>query len=123
MHLVDNKDRVTALLRNDAHLLDEVADVIYRVVRRCIQLVNIKRAALVERTARLTLVTRLAIAGILAVDSLREDAGTRCFTYTAGAAEEVGVGKLSALYGILQCRSDMSLPDNRCEGCWAILAC
>ena len=64
MHLVDDKYRVTTLLRDDAHLLDEVADIIYRVVRRRIKLVNIERAPLVERTARLTLVTGLARLGI-----------------------------------------------------------
>ena len=48
MHLVDDKDRVVPHLWNDAHLLYEVADVVNRVVRGGIQLVDVERAPLVE---------------------------------------------------------------------------
>ena len=42
MHLIDYEHRVTALLWDDTHLLDEVTNIIHRVVRCCIKLVNIQ---------------------------------------------------------------------------------
>ena len=60
-------------------------------------------ASFVERTARLALVTRLARLRIKAVYRLSEDAGTGGLTDTSWTTKEIGVGKLSALYGILKC--------------------
>ena len=63
MHLVDDIDAVTTHLRRDTNLIHKRANVIDRVVRRSVQLVDIERAALVERAARFTLVTSLIING------------------------------------------------------------
>ena len=123
MHLVDNEYRVAALLRDDTHLLDEVTNIIYRVVRRSVELMHIQRASLVERAARLALVTRLATLRIEAVDSLGKYSCAGGLTHAARATEEVGVSQLATLDSVLQGRGDMSLPDNRSEGCGAILAC
>ena len=123
MNLVDNKNRVATLLRYDAHLLDKVADVVYRVVGCGIQLVNIERTTLVERTTRLALVAGLAILRIQTVDCLGKDAGTGGLAYTARAAEEVGVCQLTTLNSVLQGRCYMTLTHDRSEGRGAILAC
>lgn len=40
-----------------------------------------------------------------------------------GGAEEVGVGQLAALDGVLERRGDMFLPDDRPEGRRAVFAC
>ena len=123
MYLVDDEDRVTSLLGNDAHLLDEVADIIDRVVRRSIEFVNIERASLVERAARLALVAGLARLWVETVDRLGEDTRTGGLAHTARAAEEVGVSQLAALDGVLERRGYVSLTHNRCKRCGAILTC
>ena len=99
--LVDDEHRVAAHLRDDAHLFDERADVLHGVVRRGVQLVDVERPSLVERAARFALVARLGAVGRDAVDRLGEDAGAGGLAYAAGAAEEVGVGQLTALDGVL----------------------
>ena len=122
VNLVDNKYRVATLLGYYPHLLDEVADVVHRVVRGCIQLVYIERATLVERATRLTLVAGLTTLGIEAVDGLGKDTRTGGLTHTSRATEEVGMGQLAALDGVLKGRCNMSLTNNRSKGCRAILA-
>ena len=92
MDLVDDEYRVAAHLRDDAHLLDQRADVLHRVVRRGVQLVDVQRAALVERAARFALVARFGAVGAQAVDGLCEDAGAGGLSHAAGTAEEVGMG-------------------------------
>ena len=42
MDLVDDEDRVVAELRNDAHLVDDITNIVYRVVRCGIELVDIE---------------------------------------------------------------------------------
>ena len=121
--LVDDEHRVAAHLRNDAHLLDQRADVLHRIVRRGVQLVDVERAPLVERAARFALVARLGAVGCEAVDGLGEDAGAGGLAYAAGTAEEVGVGQLAAFDGVLERRGDMFLPDDRMEGRGAVFAC
>ena len=76
MHLVDDEDRITAHLRDDAHLFDERTDVLDRVVRRGIEFVDVERTPLVERTTRFAAVARLGTLGMQAVDRFGKDAGT-----------------------------------------------
>lgn len=101
MHLVDNEHRVATVLWYDTHLLYEVADVVNRVVRRSIQLVDVERATLVERAARLTLVARLTSLRIQAVDGLGKDTSTGGLTHTTRTTKEVGVSQLTTLYSVL----------------------
>ena len=121
--LVDDEHRVTAHLRDDAHLFDQRADVLHGVVRRGVQLVDVERTSFVERAARFALVARFGAVGCEAVDGLGEDAGAGGLAYAAGTAEEVGVGQLAALDGVLERRGDMFLPDDRPEGRGAVFAC
>ena len=123
VYLVDNEYRVATLLRDDAHLLDKVANIVDRVVRGSIELVDIQRASLIERATRLALVARLATLRVETVYRLGEDTRTGGLADTSRPTEEVGVSKLSALNGILQCRGYMTLSHNRRECCGAILTC
>ena len=107
MNLIDDKHRVCTNLRENAYLLDKVTDILYRVVRCSIELVDIERTILVKRTTRVALIARLGTYGVLTVDSLREDSRTSGFTHTARSAEEVGVSQLTTLDCIFQCRGDM----------------
>ena len=121
--LVDDEHRVTAHLRDDAHLFDQRADVLHGVVRRGVQLVDVERTSLVERAARFALVARFGAVVCEAVDGLGEDAGAGGLAYAAGTAEEIGVGQLAALDGVLERRGDMFLSDDRSEGRGAVFAC
>ena len=123
MNLIDDKDRVVALLRDDTHLLNKVTDVVNRVVRCRIELVHIERASLVERATRLTLVASLATLRIETVDGLCKDSCTGGLTHATRSAEHIGVRQLSTLDGVFQGRCNMTLSHNRSEGCGAILTC
>ena len=64
---------------------------------------NREAAAFVEAAARLTLATGVARGGgVEAVDCLGEDARTGGLAHTSWATEKVGVGELSALYGVFE---------------------
>ncbi|GFI53715.1 hypothetical protein IMSAGC022_00307 [Alistipes sp.] len=115
VHLVDDEHRVAPLLRHDPHLLDEVADVVDRVVRGGIELVYVQRAVVVEAAARLALVAGLCADGVLAVYRLGEDAGAGGLAHAARSAEQVGVRQLSALDRVFERRGYMFLSDDRCE--------
>ena len=111
--LVDDEDRVASHLRDDAHLFDERTDVLDRVVRRGVQLVDVERASVVETAARFARVAGFGPFGMQAVDRLGEDAGAGGLAHAARSAEEISVGKLTALDRVLQGRSDVLLPHDR----------
>ena len=123
MNLIDDKQRVFANLRHNAHLLDKRTNIVHRVVRCGIQLVNIQRATLVEGTARLALVASLGTYGVKTVYRLGKNAGTRSLTHSTGTAEEVGVRQLSTLNGVLQRRGDTLLTHHRGKCCGTVFSC
>ena len=97
VHLVDDVDAVAAYLRRDAHLIDQVADVVHRVVRRGVELVDVERAVFVEGFARFAFVARFGICGrVEAVDRFGEDTRAGGLAHAARSAEEVGVCQLTA---------------------------
>ena len=123
MDLVDDVDAVTAYLRRDTDLFGQRTNIVHRVVRCGVQFVNIERAALVERPARLALVAGLAVGGrIEAVDRLGENARAGRFADAARTAEQVSVGQLPARDRVAQRRCDMRLPDDRRECRGTVLA-
>ena len=122
MNLVDDEDGVAARLGNDAHLLDQGADVVHRVIRRGVELVDVERTVLVEAAARFARVAGLGTVRTLAVDRLGEDAGTSRLAHSARTAEEVGMCQLTPLDGVLEGRGDVLLPDHRREGRGAVFA-
>ena len=96
---------------------------LHGVVRRGVELVDVQGATLVERAARFAFVAGLGAVGREAVDRLGEDSGAGGLAYAAGAAEEVGVGQLAALDGVLKRRGDVLLSDDRAECRRAVFAC
>ena len=124
MDLVDDEHFVLAYLWRYAHLLDEGTDVFHRIVAGGIKLVDVHRTAFLESLARLTFATSLAVGTRRhTVDGLREDACTGRLAYATRPAEEVGMCKLLAPYGILQRRGDGSLTHHAVERHWTVLAC
>ena len=100
--VANDEDRIAAALRQDANLVDQVADVIDGVVRCGIQFVDVERTSFVEGAARLAFVACFGAVRMLAVDRLCEDAGTGGFPHAARPAEEIGMRQLPALDGILE---------------------
>ena len=123
VHLVDDKYRVTTHLRDNSHLLNKCSNILNRVVRRCIQLVNIQRATLIKCTTRVTLIARLCPYRGKTVNRLSKDTRTSGFTYTSRTTEEIGMRQLISLNGILEGRCNMLLPYHRRKGRWTILSC
>jgi hypothetical protein len=88
MNLIDDVYAVFAYLRWYAHLINQRADIFYRVVGRCVQLVDIKRSLFVEGCARLALVACfMLLRWVQTVNGFGKDAGAGGFTYTARSAE------------------------------------
>lgn len=123
VYLVDDEYRVLADLRNHAHLLYQVAYVLDGVVRRGVEFVDVERASLVERAARVALVARLRTDGVKTVDCLGEDAGAGGLADSARSAKQIGVSQLVALDCIFQRRGDVLLPDDACECRRTVFSC
>ncbi len=122
--LVDDVDAVAAYLRRYAHLLGKGAYVIHRVVGGGVQLVYVERAVIVERTARLALVTRLRVGTRRhAVDGLGKNAGAGGLAHTARTAEKIGVGKRTARHGVAQRVGNVLLPYYRLESHGPVFTC
>ena len=116
VHLVDDEHLVPSHLRRYAHLVDEAADVLHRVVAGGIQLVDVERAALVEGTARLALVASLALGRqVLAVDGLGKDACARGLSHATRTAEQVCMRQLVLADGVLQRGGQSLLANHRVE--------
>ncbi len=107
-------------------------NILDRVVRRGVELVDRETAPLVEAAATLALAARLETgrtvgvcrgSRVLTVDRLGEDACAGGLTDTPRAAEQIGVGQLPATDSISQGRSDVMLPHDRSECRRTILAC
>ena len=123
VHLVDDKHLVASQLRRYARLLHECLDMLHGVVRRGVKLEDVQRALLVERLARLTLVTGLAIGRrILAIDGFGKDAGTGGLAYAARPAKQVGMRQLARLHGVLQRGGQTALSHHRVERHRPVLA-
>ena len=109
--------------RLDKILLNQVADIVHRVIRRSVELVDGEAASLVEALARLTLATSVALGSwVEAVDGLGEDARAGGFAHTPWAAEEIGVCEFLPCDGVFEGCGDVALAHNRFEGLRAVFA-
>ena len=115
VHLVDDIDAVPSYLRGDTYLFGQRADVVHRIVRGGIQLMDVETASLVESAARFAFAAGLAPLRVEAVDGFGEDAGAGGLAHAPRAAEQVGMGELSACDGIPQRGGDVRLSDHRFE--------
>ena len=85
---------------------------------------NVHGALLVERLAALTFSAGLPVfLGIEAVDGFGKNTGAGGLAHTSRSAEQVGVGQLSVLDGVLECCRQSTLPNNAVEGRWPVFAC
>ena len=64
VHLVDDIDAVPSYLRGDTYLFGQRADVVHRIVRGGIQLMDVETASLVESAARFAFAAGLAPCGL-----------------------------------------------------------
>jgi hypothetical protein len=110
VHLIDDVYLVHAELRRIAHLIDEIANVLNRIVGSGVELVDVERIA--PAFSR----------GVKIVDEPGQNPGTGGFSHTARAAEKHGLGRLSAVHGVLKGRGDVLLPDHLLEPFRAVLA-
>ena len=124
MYLIDDEHLVLADLRRYLHLVDQFADVIDRVVRRCIEFIDVVAALLLERLTALAFVAGLAVlCAMLAVDGLGKDTRTRSLAHTTWATEEVGMRQFATGNRILQGLHQGFLPHHRLKGGWTIFSC
>ncbi len=110
MHLVDDVDLVLSLLRGDAHLVHNRPDVFDLVVGSGIQLEDVERVILL-------------VVGIKPVDGAGENARRRGLAYAPRTAEEVRLGNLLLVNGLLEGARDAVLPDDRVPVLRAVLPC
>ena len=116
VYFVDDIDLVFPHLRRDTYLLDQRANVIDRIVRCRVQLMDIQRPLLVKRPARLARIACLARGRqIHAVDCLGKDTRARCLSHPARAAEQISMCQLIAQDSIPQRSGQRFLPDHAVE--------
>ena len=92
VHLIDNKNLVFSDGRRDAHLVNQRADIIDRVIRSRIQLVDIVRPLFVESLARFAFVASLTLSSrVQTINRLGKNTGTRSLTHAARTTKQIGV--------------------------------
>ena len=93
----------------------QFADVVYRIVAGSVQFMYVQRPLLVESPAALAYPAGISVALRGAVDGLGKDACTCGLAHSPRSAEEVGVGQLARLDGILQRSRQGQLPNHGVE--------
>ena len=102
MHFIDDIHFVFAHLWRDPDLVNEGPDVIHRIIRSPIKLINIEGGIFIEGDTRIAMVTRFDIwRQMLAVDRFCKNTGTGGLPDTTGAAKKKCLCKLVVFYGIL----------------------
>ncbi len=116
MHLVDDVDPFFYLCRRIYHIIPNGSDIIYAIIRRCIDLLYIKDISSINAPARGTAVAGIPIHWIFTVYGLGQYLGTGGFTRTPGAGKKVGMAELSGNQLIFQGGGHSSLPHNIVKG-------
>lgn len=122
--LVDDIHLVVADLRWDAHLVNEAADVVNRVVGCGIEFVDVERGVVVEGAARFAFVAGFKVFGWMqAVDGLGHDAGASGLAHASRTAKQKGLGQSVVADGVFQGRCDGLLTHHGVKSRWSILSC
>lgn len=101
VNLIDDIDLVFAGLWRYAYLLGEASDIIYRVIRSSIQLMNIERITVAESAAGRTNAAGFIFGtDVLAIDRFSQDSRTGSLSYTTRPAEQKGLGELIIADGV-----------------------
>jgi hypothetical protein len=102
VNLVYDIYTVTSNLRRYSYLVNQVADIVNRVIRSSIEFVNIVASALAKSNTGFTFVTGLIFGSeVTAINGFGKNTGTRSFSYTTWATKEIGMGQLLKLNRIL----------------------
>ena len=112
VYLVDDEHALADLCRRVARLIAQVADVVHAVVGRRVNLGHVQHRAVQNAAARRTLVARIAVHRMLAVDRAREDLRTGGLTGAARACKQICMAQTSGLQLRAQRVRDMLLPDH-----------
>ena len=99
-------------LRGKAHLIDQVADVVHRVVTGRIQFKDVKAEILVSRCFT-----------VFGIDHFGQDAGAGGFTHPPWSGEEQGLGQVILANGIEQGVRHVLLTNYLIKGLGAIFPC
>src|SRR5204863_2692482 len=95
MDLIDDIYFVSTCLRGKADLVYQCPYVVYRVVRSCIELMDIQRGAFIKRNAGITLVTGLTIfRSVLAIDGFGQYPCTGCLANSSRTAKQKSMCQL-----------------------------
>ena len=116
MYLVDDVHSLPDGSRRKNSLLPQRTHIVNTVVRRRVKLYDIQHGAVRNTSACGTLTAGIAVHGVLAVDSLCEDAGAGSLTRAAGADENIGVRQPPRSDLIFQRLGNVLLPDDLIEG-------
>ena len=122
VYLVNDIHFILTYLWRNTHLFHQLANIVYRVVGRRIQFMNVVRALLVESDTRLTFVAGFAICRkIHTVDGLGKNTCTSSFTHSARSAEQISMRQFLGGDSIFQCSGQCPLPHDRLKGGRTIL--
>lgn len=107
VNLVDDIDLVLADLRWDAHLVNQAADVVNRVVGGSVEFVDVERGVVVEGAARLAFVAGFEVFGrVETVDGLGHDTGTGGLAHATRTAKQEGLRQGVISDSVFQCVRD-----------------
>ena len=112
VYLVDDEHTLADLCRRVARLIAQVADIVHTVVGRRVNLGHVQHRAVQNAAARRTLVARIAVHRMLAVDCAREDLRTGGLAGAARACKQICMAQTSGLQLRAQRVCDMLLPDH-----------
>src|SRR5699024_2415318 len=112
MHLVDDIYLIFALNRRVLYLLPDLPDVVHTVVGSGVNLKDIQRTLIVDGLTGRTLVARIAIHRMLAVDRLGKKLRDGCLAGSTRATEKIRVPDSVIKNLIAQGADDGILPLN-----------
>ena len=112
VHLVNDEHALFDLCGGIARLIAQVTDIVHTIVGSRIDLGHIEHRAVQYAAARRTLVARVAVHRVLAVDRARQDLGAGGLARAARAGEQVGMAQPPGLELRAQGIRDMLLADH-----------
>lgn len=122
--LVDDIHLVVADLWRDAHLVNEAADVVNRIVGGGIEFVDVERSVVVESAARFAFVAGFEVFGWMqAVDGLGHDACASGLAHATRTAKQEGLGQSVVADGVFQCVGNRALTHDGVESHWPVFSC
>ena len=118
MHLVDDIHALFNGNGGEHSLLPKLTHIVNAVVRRSVDLHNVKHTAVVDAEAGGAFAAGIAVNGSLTVERLGKYFRAGGLARSAGADEQVRVGQTPCDYLISQGLGDMLLADDLVKGLW-----